>query len=159
MRSRPTVEGSFTNRSQVFLAQAIGTGIGQGLLFLPSLIIIGHHFRRRRALATGIAVCVSFYSGPAEISKAATCAILQGASVGGITWPIMLNQLSQRTTFANAIRATAALAGILLLIANLIMKTRPYTRQNPGSAPLDAPNKPNINAILCDTAYMVSIAA
>jgi hypothetical protein len=34
-------------------------GIGQGLLFLPSLTIIGHHFKHRRALATGIAISVS----------------------------------------------------------------------------------------------------
>ena len=44
---------------QVFLAQAVGIGLGQSLLFLPSLTIIGHHFKCRRALATGIAVSVS----------------------------------------------------------------------------------------------------
>ncbi|TFK71120.1 MFS general substrate transporter [Pluteus cervinus] len=118
---------------QVFLAQAVGMGLGQALLFLPSIIVIGHHFRRRRALATGIAV--------------------SGASVGGIIWPILLNQLSQRTTFPNAIRATAALTGGLLLVANLIMKTQP----RPSSA--SAPAKPNFRVILLDAPYMVSIAA
>jgi hypothetical protein len=44
---------------QVFLAQAVGMGLGQSLLFLPSISVIGHHFKRRRAFATGIAVSVS----------------------------------------------------------------------------------------------------
>lgn len=43
---------------QVFLAQAVGMGLGQSLLFLPSISIIGQHFKRRRALATGIALSV-----------------------------------------------------------------------------------------------------
>ncbi|KAK0194178.1 major facilitator superfamily domain-containing protein [Armillaria mellea] len=63
---------------QVFLSQAVGIGLGQSLLFLPSLSIIGHHFKRRRAFATGIAVT--------------------GASCGGIVWPVMLNQLGQQRT-------------------------------------------------------------
>lgn len=41
---------------QVFLSQGVGMGIGQGILFLPSLTIVGHHFKRRRALASGIVV-------------------------------------------------------------------------------------------------------
>ena len=51
--------GGSTVVFQVFLAQAVGMGIGQSLLFLPSLTVIGHHFKCRRALATGIAVSVS----------------------------------------------------------------------------------------------------
>lgn len=50
---------TFLDVVQVFLAQAIGMGLGQSLLFLPSLSIIGHYFKRRRALATGVAVSVS----------------------------------------------------------------------------------------------------
>jgi len=39
-------------------------GLGQALLFLPSLSILGQHFRRRRALAIGIATSVtSAFSG------------------------------------------------------------------------------------------------
>ncbi len=44
---------------QVFLAQALGSGLGQSLLFLPSLSIIGHHYKTRRSTATGIAVTVN----------------------------------------------------------------------------------------------------
>lgn len=89
---------------QVFLAQGVGMGFGQSLLYLPSLVVIGHYFQRRRALATGIAV--------------------SGASMGGIIWPIMLTQITKLTSFANAIRVTAAVTAVLLLIANFAIKTR-----------------------------------
>ncbi|KAJ7468246.1 major facilitator superfamily domain-containing protein [Mycena galericulata] len=116
---------------QVFLAQAVASGIGQSLLFLPSLSIIGQHFKRHRALATGIGV--------------------SGASLGGVIWPIVLNQLSQRTSFQNAVRATGAVAGTLLIIANIVMKTK---TQPTGTVVL----KPKLKVILTDWAFMSSIA-
>lgn len=36
-------------------------GLGQSMLLLPSLAIIGQHFRRRRALATGLATSVGIF--------------------------------------------------------------------------------------------------
>ena len=77
--------------------------------------------------------------------------IHQGASVGGLTWPIMLNQLSQQTSFANAIRITAAITSLLLLVCNLIMKTNPRR--------MDAHERPNIRFLFGDSPYMVSIAS
>ncbi|KAJ7718362.1 major facilitator superfamily domain-containing protein [Mycena maculata] len=124
---------SLTQRDQyyqVFLAQAVASGIGQSLLFLPSLSIIGQHFKRHRALATGVGV--------------------SGASVGGVIWPIVLNQLSQRTSFENAVRATGAIAGVLLIIANLVMKTKPHPT---GAVAL----KPKLMVILTDWPFMSSI--
>lgn len=47
-------------------------GLGLGLTFLPSLSVVGHHFRARRALAVGVAI--------------------SGSSAGGIVFPIMLNR-------------------------------------------------------------------
>ncbi|XP_006455465.1 hypothetical protein AGABI2DRAFT_75392, partial [Agaricus bisporus var. bisporus H97] len=85
---------------EIFLAQAIGMGLGQAMLFLPSITVVSHHFRRRRVVATGVAV--------------------SGASVGGVIWPILLNQSSQALGFPNAIRITAALIGAFLLVANLL---------------------------------------
>ena len=51
-----------SQQPQVFLAQAVGSGLGQSLLFLPSLSILGHHFKARRSIATGIAVTVRLFS-------------------------------------------------------------------------------------------------
>ncbi|KAJ6587778.1 major facilitator superfamily domain-containing protein [Mycena sp. CBHHK59/15] len=54
---------------QIFLAQGLGMGIGLGLTFVPTLGIIVHHFKRRRGLASGIA--------------------LSGASLGATFFPII----------------------------------------------------------------------
>ncbi|KAI0341978.1 MFS general substrate transporter [Trametopsis cervina] len=86
---------------QLFLAQGIGLGIAQGLLYLPSLAIVGHHFKRKRTLVMGI--------------------VATGASVGGIIHPIMLNQLFEGPVgFHNGVRISAAMNGFLLLVANVI---------------------------------------
>ncbi|KAF9472707.1 MFS general substrate transporter [Pholiota conissans] len=116
---------------QIFLTQAVGMGLAQSLLFLPSLAVVGHHFKERRALATGIA--------------------FSGASVGGVLWPIFLNQLNKRISFANSIRATASLAAVMLILANVLAKTRPLKSV--------VVEKPNFKIILCDYAYLVSIAS
>ncbi|XP_061189344.1 monocarboxylate transporter 4-like [Saccostrea echinata] len=42
----------------MFLYGVVG-GIGMGLIYLPSIVIIGYWFERKRAFATGIAVCGS----------------------------------------------------------------------------------------------------
>ncbi|KAJ6597781.1 major facilitator superfamily domain-containing protein [Mycena vulgaris] len=114
---------------QVFLAQAVAAGIGQSLLFLPSLSVIGQHFKRNRAFATGVGV--------------------SGASFGGVIWPIVLNQLSSRTSFENAVRVTGAIAGMLLAIANLVMKTKPHSTGDVA---------PEFKVILTDWAFMSSVA-
>jgi primary-amine oxidase len=44
---------------------------------------------------------------------------LYRCSVGGIVWPILLNDPSRRTSFIDGIRATAALAGTVLICINL----------------------------------------
>ncbi|XP_052782946.1 monocarboxylate transporter 12-like [Mya arenaria] len=38
-------------------------GAGLGLLYLPAIVSVGHYFKRKRALATGIAVCGSGIGG------------------------------------------------------------------------------------------------
>jgi magnesium-transporting ATPase (P-type) len=43
-----------TEYYQVFLAQGICMGLGAGLLYIPSLALVGIWFERRRALALGI---------------------------------------------------------------------------------------------------------
>ena len=41
---------------QIMLTQGLGMGLGGGTLFLPSLSIPSHYFRRRRAVAMGLVV-------------------------------------------------------------------------------------------------------
>ena len=35
------------------------SGFGFGMMYLPAIVIVGYYFEKRRALATGIAVCGS----------------------------------------------------------------------------------------------------
>ncbi|CAE6359818.1 unnamed protein product [Rhizoctonia solani] len=118
---------------QIFLPQAIGMGIALGLIFLPSVSIVSHHFSKRRSLAVGI--------------------VTTGSSSGGIIFPIMLNKMFERHGFAWAVRSTAFLVLGLLTIANLLMRTRlPSRSQRPPTPP------PDFKAIMTDTAYLVTIA-
>jgi MFS transporter, MCT family, solute carrier family 16 (monocarboxylic acid transporters), member 10 len=71
--------------------------------------------------------------------------------MGGIIWPIMLAELRKLMSFANAIRATAALTGVLLLIANFAMKASHSRKYH-------LP-KPDFKIIFRDEAYLISIAA
>lgn len=48
---------------QVMLAQAIGLGIGIGLMFLPIVSVVSQYFFKRRALAIGIATTGSSVGG------------------------------------------------------------------------------------------------
>ncbi|KAG2149283.1 major facilitator superfamily domain-containing protein [Suillus clintonianus] len=90
---------------QIFLAQGIGLGIASGLVYVPSIAVVSHYFRRRRTLA------MTF--------------VASGSSLGAVIHPIMLNNLlNGRLGFGNGVRASAGLVSVLLLIACLCMRTR-----------------------------------
>ncbi|QRV93586.1 major facilitator superfamily transporter [Ceratobasidium sp. AG-Ba] len=89
---------------QVFLPQAIRLGIGQGLLFLPSVGIISHHFAKRRSLATGI--------------------VFTGSSCGGMMSPIILDNIIKRAGFGWGVCAT----GLVVLDA---AASETYSLQGP----------------------------
>ncbi|KAG8762278.1 hypothetical protein FRC11_010137 [Ceratobasidium sp. 423] len=118
---------------QIFLPQAIGMGIALGLIFLPAVSVISHHFSKRRALAVGI--------------------VTSGSSSGGIVFPIMLNKMFERHGFAWGVRSTAFMVLGLLAIANLLMRTRlPPRSQRPPTPP------PDFKAIMADSTYLFTIA-
>lgn len=121
--------------SQVFLAQAVGMGLGLGLAFLPSLSIVSHHFRVHRALATGI--------------------VVTGASCGGIVFPIMLNHLFSNPNigFANGVRASGGLIAVLLVLANMMMKTSCVGKMKK----TNSLTMETARAVVKDGAYMISI--
>ncbi|KAF8212659.1 MFS general substrate transporter [Mycena galopus ATCC 62051] len=89
---------------QIFLAQGLGAGIGSGTMYIPSIAVVSHYFRRRRALAMAI--------------------VATGSSLGAAVHPIMLNNTFHSLGFANAVRASAGLITGLLVIACLIMRPR-----------------------------------
>ncbi|KAG6335198.1 hypothetical protein ID866_3892, partial [Astraeus odoratus] len=96
---------------QIFLAQGLGSGIAQGLMYIPSMAVVSHYFHRRRTLA------MTF--------------VASGSPVGSIVHPIMLNNLIKRVGFANGVRINAALVSVLLLTSCLLMRTRLGLPKNP----------------------------
>ncbi|KAG1748489.1 MFS general substrate transporter [Suillus paluster] len=90
---------------QIFLSQGLGLGVAMGLMFIPSIAIISHHFQERRTLVMAFTI--------------------SGSSLGAIVHPIMLNNfLDGPLGFANGVRASAGFVSALLLIACLCMRTR-----------------------------------
>ncbi|KAH8088898.1 MFS general substrate transporter [Cristinia sonorae] len=118
---------------QNFLSQGVGMGLAMAILFLPAVSIVSHYFQRRRAASMGV--------------------VFAGSSLGGVIWPIMLNRLFNNSAgFAWGVRTAGFIALVLLLIANLIMRTRlPSAKQRP---PME---KPRMATILSDRAYWVTI--
>ncbi|KAJ3509211.1 hypothetical protein NLJ89_g5344 [Agrocybe chaxingu] len=90
---------------QYVLSQGIGMGLGMGLMFLPSLTITSHYFRLKRSIAMGIVVA--------------------GSSIGGVVYPILLNNVFERAGgFRWGVRSVAFMDLGFLIIANSIMRTR-----------------------------------
>lgn len=58
---------------QIFLAQAVCLGIGNGFTFCPALAILSQYFKKYRAFAVGVSAA--------------------GAAVGGLVYPVMINWL------------------------------------------------------------------
>ncbi|KAG8221106.1 MFS general substrate transporter [Butyriboletus roseoflavus] len=93
------------NYVQIFLAQGIASGCAVGLLYVPSMAVLSHHFDKR------LAQVMTFASS--------------GAYLGAVVHPIMLNNtLNGQLGFAKGVRASAGLISGLLLIASLLMRTR-----------------------------------
>ncbi|KAF5383364.1 hypothetical protein D9757_008400 [Collybiopsis confluens] len=92
------------NFYQNFLAQGVGCGIASGMFYLPSIAVVSHYFRRRRALAMTI--------------------VASGSSMGSVLQPIMLNNLLNSHGWKTATVANAALITGVLVVACSLMRTR-----------------------------------
>ncbi|KZP00821.1 MFS general substrate transporter [Calocera viscosa TUFC12733] len=115
---------------QVFLSQAVGQGFAQGILFLPSMAVMGHHFQKRRALAMGLAV--------------------SGSSTGGILFPIMINNIFINNGYAWGVRAAGFFVLGACVLGNLLMQPR-YPPHH------SRPPPPSIAKLLQDPPYVVCI--
>ncbi|KAG2130615.1 major facilitator superfamily domain-containing protein [Suillus bovinus] len=99
---------------QIFLTQGLCSGVALGLLYVPSLAVVSHYFKRKRTLVMTL--------------------VIPGSSLGAIIHPIMLNNLlNGHLGFANTVRASAGFLSALLLIACLCMRTR----LDPPTAPVN----------------------
>ncbi|UPX13510.1 uncharacterized protein EKO05_0004016 [Ascochyta rabiei] len=81
---------------QVFLSQGVCMGLGAGLLYIPSLALVGIWFDKKRAIAMGI--------------------VMSGIAVGGVVYIIMFDRLLKSSGFPWAMRAI----GFVALVAALL---------------------------------------
>jgi MFS family permease len=79
-------------------------GLGTSLVFTPSVAAVGHFFLAKRGQCTGLA-CV-------------------GGSLAGIVYPLTLQALFPRIGWAWSTRVLALINLVLLIIANLCIKSR-----------------------------------
>lgn len=79
-------------------------GLGTSLVFTPAVAAIGHFFLQKRGQCTGLAAV--------------------GGSLGGIVYPLTLQALFPKIGFAWATRVIALINLMLLIVANLFIKSR-----------------------------------
>lgn len=89
---------------EVLLAQGFCVGIGAGCLFVPCVSVLPTYFSSRLGMALGLAV--------------------SGSSLGGIIYPIVLNQLIGPLGFGWAVRVIGFIALGTLLIPIAVMRQR-----------------------------------
>ncbi|KAL3493949.1 MFS general substrate transporter [Aspergillus germanicus] len=102
---------------QIFLAQAVCMGIGNGLTFSPGLAVMSSYFSRHRAVAVGIAAA--------------------GAATGGMVYPILINRMiyTHAISFAWTVRA-AALVMLITQVPGLLLFKARFIPRNSTRAPL-----------------------
>ncbi|KAL9640041.1 MAG: hypothetical protein Q9164_000525 [Protoblastenia rupestris] len=92
---------------QLFLAQGVCTGIGNGLLFCPALALLSTYFTTKRAVAIGIAA--------------------SGSATGGLVFPVIVQQLLPKIGFPWTVRVI----GFVMLAIQVITLTFIRTRLPP----------------------------
>lgn len=89
---------------QFLLAQGICSAIGASLIFSPSMSCMATWFYKRRGLAMGLTAA--------------------GSSIGGVVFPIIVARMIPLVGFGWTMRVCAFLILVLIVIANLTVKSR-----------------------------------
>ncbi|KAI0364987.1 MFS general substrate transporter [Pilatotrama ljubarskyi] len=89
---------------QVFLSHGVLFGFGIALLFNPAVAVLGHWFRKRRALAIGLTT--------------------GGSASGGVVLPILLEKLIPVVGFGWAVRIVAFVLLACLVVSCVTIRTR-----------------------------------
>ncbi|KAJ9384855.1 hypothetical protein DTO063F5_4553 [Paecilomyces variotii] len=121
-----------TKYYQLMLAQGVMFGIGNAMLFYPTISSITQWFDSCRGLALGIAV--------------------SGSSLGGICWPLLIQYLLDHIGFGWATRITGFICVGLLTPACWLIASRPVTSHSQHSEP---PPKLDFIGILKDWKYTI----
>jgi hypothetical protein len=89
---------------QVFLAQGICVGLGNGLVFIPSITICSTYFLKNRALALGVAA--------------------SGSATGGLVYPAIAESLLPRVGFGWTVRVMGLVMATTMVFCAVFMKPR-----------------------------------
>ena len=92
------------------LSFSLAGGLGTSLIFTPAISAIAHFFAVKRAETTGLAAT--------------------GGSIGGILFPLLLPALFPRIGFAWSIRIMGFIFLFLVIIANLLIRSRLPPKKN-----------------------------
>ena len=115
---------------QLFLAQGLCTGIGNGIMFTPALACISTYFSKNRALALAIA------NG--------------GNATGGMVFPAMVETLLPKIGFPWTMRALGFLMISITSVTLALMKTRLPPRRSGPLLELVREYKPSLPACTTD---------
>ncbi|ORY67390.1 major facilitator superfamily domain-containing protein [Pseudomassariella vexata] len=97
------------------LAFGVLNGLASSACFTPCFTTIGHYFRERRGMATGIAST--------------------GGGVGGVVFPLMLQRLFNQVGYAWAIRILGLVCMVLFIFAMLLVRKRLPPASNASTHP------------------------
>ncbi|KAI9053063.1 hypothetical protein LZ554_003332 [Drepanopeziza brunnea f. sp. 'monogermtubi'] len=96
--------GTCTQYWHFIMVYSVLNGIGGCLINTPCIASIGHFFLKKRGNATGIA--------------------MTSGSIGGIIFPLLLEDLFPKVGFAWATRILGFILAFLLIIANFLVRSR-----------------------------------
>lgn len=89
---------------QIFLAQGICTGLGNGLVFCPALALLSTYFSTKRSLAIGIGA--------------------SGSATGGLVFPVIVQQLLPKIGFPWTVRVLGFVMLAIMLVTLTFTKPR-----------------------------------
>lgn len=95
---------------QVLLAQGIAQGLGNGIVFAPTIANISTYFTKKKTIAISAAAC--------------------GAGTGGMVFPLIAQQLMPKIGF----RWTVRVMGLVVLVASSLIMLLARTRLPPRKA-------------------------
>lgn len=107
--------GECTAYWHFILVFGILAGVGTALIFTPTIAAVGHFFYEKRGNATGVAA--------------------MGGAIGGIVFPLMLQDLFPKVGWGWATRIQGFVFVVLLVLANLLVRSRLPPKPNQSIMP------------------------
>lgn len=89
---------------QLFLAQGVCTGLGNGLVFCPAIALLSTYFSKKRSLAIGIGA--------------------SGTATGGVVFPVIVQQLLPRIGFPWTVRVLGFVMLAIMIVTVTFTKPR-----------------------------------